>query len=264
MQLRTWTLGLAIALSAVACARTEPNSFIEKPVRQSNDLIRELKDPRVLDRYQRHFGMDKAELTAWFKTFKLTKLAHAGNFDEYAARQKGVLGKRRRRLDAGTLVFVNTSGTPILRKGCGNPIYRGTDRQVTKMPTPELLAGSGLKGFEGFDAQTPPVEVLSLIPDEAPIPVVAEAIPESPEPVAAPEPMVPVSSPVAPTRAPLLALQAAPIGNGLLGALSFSGGLVPFPYRGHSATTPEPVPEPGSLLVLASAAAAYAKRRRKA
>src|SRR5689334_9892892 len=99
------------SLATGAFARTEKNSFLERPVKSVADLVMQIrKDAHVRDRYMRHFGKTVDQLTSEFSKLHLGKLSSAGEYLVYNIDDLGVVHSKMLHLKAGTPVFMDASG----------------------------------------------------------------------------------------------------------------------------------------------------------
>ena len=127
------TLKNAVVLSLIVVATTAfampRNSYLLRPARTHADLISQIKaEPVVADRYQRHFGMNREEMIAYVESLKLTRLEKTGVYMVYGVPKNGVLHANPQLLKRGTLIWVDSTGAPILLEICGNPFTQGPKR----------------------------------------------------------------------------------------------------------------------------------------
>jgi len=156
-------------------------------------------------------------------------------FTIYSVPTTGELQAHTQRLKKGELVFADMNGKPILRARCGNPLTSPT---------------SGIVPTEELNMATPPMREMS-VPEAEVVPTIplalAPAPPVVPEEIAVvPTPVTPVTT-VASQSLPLLPLLALPIVGGSI----------------HGGGNPPPVPEPMTMVALASGAGMLIARRRK-
>jgi hypothetical protein len=119
---------LVAALTTGALARTERNSFLNRNVSSTADLIAQIKkDPEVRARFERHFGKSAEQLSGEFSKLRLGRLAKAGDYWVYNVDEEGVIRAKLLHLKAGTPVFMDSAGRPVLKKSCGNAMKPGTD-----------------------------------------------------------------------------------------------------------------------------------------
>jgi hypothetical protein len=175
-----------------AIARTEKNSFLNRPVRNTVDLVNQLrKDPEVRDRYTRHFGKSVDQLASEFSQLHLARLAVAGDYLVYNVDDHGIVHSRMLHLFAGTPVFMDAQGNPVLKKSCGNAMKRGSDKQDAKqaivvsepvdlkdlsvLSEPEALPALVVEAEPGVSAVEVGQEAIPMIdnpPTHADIPIV--------------------------------------------------------------------------------------------
>lgn len=237
-----WLLLAAVVLStSIAMARTEPNSFLNKPASTTSALVNQVKsDPVVASRYTRHFGMTKTEVEEYFKTLKLSTLEEDGVYLVYNVPDTEEVRARAIFYKKGTKVWIDQNGGLVLKASCGNPMARGTDVQTVPI-TSEVDAVTNLTER--------PTEIIAktdtiLETSATPVPVAVE------------------SSALAFPTAPPASI--ASLGGGGFNPLILAPlGAIPFVIKGK--TPNDPVPEPTTMLVIgAGATALIAKKRKKA
>lgn len=256
-------LGVA-ALASTSLARPEPNAFLNKAAVDLNGIIRQVKnDPQVLKRYEDHYDMDKWEIIEYFRHLKAGKITRDGAYIVYNVKPDGIVRSRIFNLKAGTLVYVDQNGQPVLRKKCGNPMGKGPSRlTVADLETVAPIA--------------PPVDVRSV--EDGPIPdatIAAEnpVIEEMPEamipaepPIIEPPVITPpvVNPPVEPPVVPETVVKPNFEGPSLAWlAPLLSGGLITTIPHVSSNDSPPPVPEPATIGAIAMAMGYYGLVRRK-
>ncbi len=253
-------IGLLVCTASVAFARPEKNAYLNKAATTHAQLMAQVKsDKVVLDRYMRHFAMTKAEVIQYFNTLKLSKLTKPTRLAMYNTPDSGVLRSREFVLKAGTKVWLDPTGQPILKQSCGNPLTRGPVQAVKKNPV--------VAGVEPTAAEEVP-ELSTILPEgftDNEAALLTEAL-EPGLPILAAElqapnlPEAPDTFPGAETATPgdFVTPGNSPIG--------FFGGLPPLfllpalplpflfggPHSGPKPPTPPPpaVPEPATVLVL--------------
>lgn len=230
--LHIW-LFLFIAASWGVCQRMERNSFLNKHVSSTNQLVQQVKtDPQVRDRYLRHFSMDQEELVRFLSSLRTGKLDRSGTYTVYNAPATGVLRVRARKLKGGTPIFEDANGAPVLLVSCGNPLA---------MPLPEANVTPPIAA---------PTDMVEIQPEFQPTEVIsAEALPPAYSTPSAP--IVPAVNPI-------------PIAHGGGGGFPWLLGLVPLLFTGGGGGSPPPVPEPTGMLVLGAGAAYIWLRKRRA
>lgn len=245
-------LGLAMAMPAFADTRPEPNAFLNRPANSLQAVIRQIEtDPEVADRFVRHFGMSRDAVVDYFRTLRTDQLREAGVYRVYNAQPNGEIQWRMLRLRAGTVVYVDASGQPILKANCANPMVTGTDRLQGDMAAPATAMaatatmlemavqaeGEALWAVSVMQPQMPVVEEEGIFDVEVPLTTVTEIAGGSPAGLGGFAGL------------PLLGL-----GGFLLGG-SNGGGVVPI--------VTDPIPEPATVVALALGAGLLATRRRR-
>ncbi len=228
---------LALTVSAFASDRAEPNSFLNKRANSVPQLVQEVRtDDAVADRFARHFGKTREELVEYFGTLHLARLNSDGTYMIYLVDDQGVIKAKPQRLKAGTRVFADAAGTPVLKASCGNAMVPGTNAQVTSVNPGVIQASDTLRSVP---VTTP--ESSSTFTQTAVL------TPTSPIALAPEMPQVTTGN-----SNQGFALPAALAALGGAGAILIGSG-------GHS----NPVPEPATMLVMASALIALKARRKK-
>ncbi|HWA83979.1 MAG TPA: PEP-CTERM sorting domain-containing protein [Fimbriimonadaceae bacterium] len=231
-------LALSIACSALASdKRAEPNAFLAKKADTVSQLVHEVEtDSDVADRYERHFGKSKEELVGYFGALHLAKLNTEGVYVIYSVDDQGVIKSHPQRLKAGTLVFADATGQPVLKASCGNAMVAGTNAlQTTVAPT----IGQATDTLHDV-AMSPPNPMEDVIARNAVI------TPTSPVALA----------PEMPNQISTGTSNQGFIVPAFLMALGGAGSII-IGTKGNN-----PVPEPATLLVMASALVALKYRRK--
>ena len=244
MKLRTRTLllGLAVGASSMALARTDPNSFLNRPANTLSELISQVNtDEQVSSRYMRHFGEDKAQVVEKFSKFKLGRLPSDGVYLVYNVPGWEEVRARALFYRKGTLVWTDQDGTPVLKVSCGNPMVRGTDIGMAT-PTPGVNI-------------TPVANVRDLVALQTPETTFVESVPS----IATPGTVDINAADVLPATPPVPTATNRPPVAGLI--IPLTAGLLLGLNGGH--TTPPPVPEPCSMIALGIGAIAVAARKRR-
>lgn len=233
-------LGLLVAVAPAQ--RLEPNSFIRKHTKTIESFRQHVsQDPVVMDRYMRHFGMNREQVLAYFETLRPGTVAQTGPYLVYnVPAATGEIRHRVMTFKKGERVWVDQAGNYILKVSCGNPLVRGSDEPLALVtttieePETELRALNIEDEGEPLVAYTPTPQE-PLVPDRSPILIPPDIIPG-----ASSAQFIPGGG-FSPW--PLLGL-------GLLGIRPGGGG-------------DEPVPEPATMLALGAGAAYLVARRKK-
>lgn len=241
-----------IVSAAMSFARSEPNAFLNKVATTTPELVAQVKkDPEVMSRYMRHFGMTRDEVIDYLGALKVGKLNSDGVYLVYNAQEWEELQAKVVFFKKGTTVWMDEKGAVILKMSCGNPMVRGTDQMdivTTHEPNLEMVN------------DTRDLILANELPAEKGI--ASEIITNH---IAAPEPIIESSAQGFAAAVPATAVSLPSIGGGLgfIPALA----LIPlfgFNNGGGDGPPPPPVPEPATMLVLGGmAAAGYAAKRRK-
>ena len=168
-----------------------------------------------------------------FSHLHVGPLPHAGTYIVYNIHDDGVIRARAFQLEKGTAVFMDAQGTPILKLSCGNPM-------VAPVPPTALNVAPG--GAES------PREL--IIPSPVPTPPIM--------------PNMAPATPEMPPTPPVAAVAAA-------GHVEAAGGFLFLPillfFNNHSSCScnccNQPVPEPGSVLVMGFGASCLLLRRKR-
>jgi len=239
-----WICAVCIfAAFAVASAsqRAETNAFLATHVNSVSQLIEEVsRDGAVADRYERHFGKKKSELVVFFGTLHTARLNSAGTYRIYSVLDNGSIKAHVERLKAGTRVFADASGMPVLKLSCGNAMMTGTDAQTTAL-SPSVTGQTNV--LQTVSLTTPESQIVTnqseVLTPGSPIALSPE-FPNSPGQVST--------------------------GNrnqgyaGLPALLAAIGGAAGVSIGSHGGSTP--VPEPATVVVMIGMIAAIKLRRR--
>lgn len=241
-----------LSISALAQqSRPDLNAFLNKKVTSVKGLVTQARtDREVMDRYMRHYAMSKEEVLAYLSTLHAARLQEAQVFQVYSVPEEGFVKVHAEKLNKGTLVFADMTGTPVLIMKCGNPLNRGPKNpeilnEVESNTVPE--EEEALKEILNEDDSTL----------EAGEPLLVAMEPATPEVVVLPavETTTGGESPI-----PILPAVAAGGFNGLPLLLLGGLGIIRFDDGGGG---PAPVPEPSTVVALALGATAIAARKRR-
>lgn len=222
-----------LGVTVVANAAMPTGAYLRKPVSSVAGLINQVKtDPIVADRYIRHFRMSKEQIIAYFGTLHMSGLDHAGAYTVYNVHDS-VLKSRVLQLKKGAVVFADNTGRPILLKICGNPMIWN----VPAIGTSPTVGSSATGEVPGDSEDAAAVAMIA--------PTVVPGVMDVPPP-----PRVDVP-PVTASRGR----------DSLLPLLAILGGAA-FLIKDDNNDCP-PVPEPTTMLALASGVALMARRRKK-
>lgn len=265
--------GIALALVALASAvafAMPPNSFLRRPAGDHNELMSQVKtDAVVMDRYQRHFGLERDDIITMFEGLRLSRLSKTGLYPVYNVPSSGELRVRAFELKVGTKVWVDASGQAVLLAVCGNPLKRAESEPVVQNEVQALIFEAPADELRQLiDTEQLALGMEAEIEEEAlyaayiqepdqPLVTVEEGIQN--EATAVP-PTTPVVGQVLPPAAASGGLGFGGILAGLLGASSLFwlddlGG-------GDGPPAPDPVPEPATMLALGAGVAMLAARKR--
>jgi|GEM_PF-4206261 len=229
-------LALPVVFATVSQRAPEPNSFIDRRVSSVHGLVHQIEnDPRVADRYMRYFSESKPEVEHYIGSLHKVRLADNESFTMYSVPQSGAIRSHDLVLHKGDEVLANSDNVPVIRLDCGNPILP-LGFSLFNRPAP--LTSEVVSSLPKVVAQT--VE----IPETQPSPEMVGIIPSSPIPPITQS----ISTAVVPPPAQFLAASL----HGSTSALPYFLALTPliaiFSGSGHS---PQPVPLPNNLVILA-------------
>jgi hypothetical protein len=231
-------VGLGAVLSASALARPDLNAFLNRKADTTAELVAQAKrDPAVMDRYMRHFGMTRTEVIEYLNTLHPDTLRQEGIYAIYSVPEGGRIKMHVKKLDKGSKVFAGSDGNPQLIMLCGNPLTLGPKQVVALNKTPVTT--------EITTAEDVPQEIVTDIETEF-------------EPVAMVTPTEPTYTFTTTTNNPI----PFPLGGGGFNPLPLALGGLAFTNGGGGSAVPEPM----TMLVFGGGVAAVAamKRRRSA
>ncbi len=237
-------IAAALMLAPVALGQqgVPAGSFIRRHVSSVAQLIAHIKaDPVVKSRYLRHFAMSEPELMDFLRSLRLSKLQATGTYVMYGVPDSGLLRSKAKLLKRGTPVFVDRGGNPALVVICGNPLMRGPKRpfavampvqpiRVPVMPMP--MAAEIATTTEPFVTEVAQPTIMPMQPD-----------------------LVAVTPPVVTEYS-----SDAPIVN-ILPALGILPAL--FVIGNTGGDSPNPVPEPATLLIVTAGIGIFARAARR-
>ena len=103
----------------------ERNSFLDYHVGTHADLMRQVStNARVMRRYTNHFKVSPASLRAAFIPLRYKRLASPHVYTVYSVTPAGLERVHTERVKAGTPVWVDQVGQPVLKVSCGNPLVK--------------------------------------------------------------------------------------------------------------------------------------------
>lgn len=231
-------IGLACVMP-MAQAHVEPGAFLNRPANTTEQLVQQARnDKQVMQRYMRHFRMSREEVIEMLASLHPAKLEAAGSYVVYNCHEDEVIRARVFNLKKGTLLFCDSSGRPILKRSCGNPM-------IVPNPSVPLTAQPG--------PEQPPIP----IPPVGPTPTEVAMPPLAPEMPCPPEEMAPIPP-----------LPPCPVPGEVRGGNSNSFFFLPILliFNNHSSKCcdcRQPVPEPASMAVMGLGASMVMLRRRK-
>ena len=228
-----------LALGTFAFAQTGPNPFIKTPAPTLDALLGQIEsDPIVMDRYMRHFGMMREEVLSYISSLSLGTVREDGVYLMYNTPESGEIRARVLFFKKGTKVWVDVAGTYTLKVSCGNPMVRGTDDRVAEQD-----------------------ETVALLPAGT----LRELVASAPSGIGHQELAATTQTPGLPDiDAMLLAYTPPPIPVFTSSPQLIEMLVIPF-TAGILIRSGNPIPEPGTLLVLGAAVSGFivARRRRK-
>lgn len=258
--MKAWKFALILLPAAgQAATRTIPldrrpvrNSFVDRKVGSAADLLAHVRtDPVVMDRYVRHFQMNRSEVLHLLGGLHRGVLAQTGVYTIYSVPPDGHIKMHVGRILKGEPMFLNAQDQPVLVAKCGNPVVLGPRRATAHLTAPMSETPSAAREIEATPDLSEPMEDGALLTVTPSVPGAFAEI--APAPVfAAAQPTI--VAPALPTVT----------GSGWIGAtwlLSFAGAAAVLPPR--PAIPREPVPEPAGYATLAVGAASLLRKRKK-
>jgi hypothetical protein len=248
-EMRTYTIktfSILIGLTASVLSQAfhvETGSFLNKRANTTAELVRQVRtDQVVMERYMRHYRMSGGEIIDMFSHLHPSMLQQSGAYTVYNIHDDNIIRARVFKLKKGTPIFADENGRAVLKRSCGNPFFAPAPKTVLNFTPPP----------QERPHEVPPPPPAPVAP---PAEVVCPPAPPAPCPVMPAQPIVsgPVtsSSYVSESKSSLFILP-------ILLFINHHG-------SNNCCTTcpPQPVPEPGSMLVMGFGASWIALRRRR-
>jgi hypothetical protein len=223
---------------AIANAQMLRNSYLVRPAKTHAELMKQVRtEPLVMDRYMRHYAMNREEVLSMFEDLRLSRIEKTGVFGIFGVPRDGKIQVNPQVIKKGTKVWVDASDTPILLEVCGNPFGLGPKTSTmgdTLAAKPIMEESNDVVAMSSMP-MTPVVASIDT-------PLVIPVTPIMPNMV---EPAVEQSL----RRRELGWLALVPIGVAIIAQTSTD--------------KPEPVPEPASMLALVAGSALLMRKRKK-
>lgn len=213
------------------------DAFMPLPSTTASDLAKRLEaDPKLLNAYAKHFGVDAKRIPAFVRdALVLRPLPKAKAVVTYGRTPTGNVYPVRQILPAGSPVWMTRDGKAWLKWKCTNPL--GRDLPIVPMPPRE---GHGSEDFQLIISR--PAGTLSPLPEsQSAATVLSLPVPET-------DPPLLIDSPYKPAPYTILPLGLAPLQEqssrkNISPWLWAIGATLP---RGHRTSTV--IPEPGTLI----------------
>ena len=233
-----WIVSIVMVLAAGAFAQPDLNSFLNDGVSTKAELIAQVKrDPVVMDRFMRHYGMTRAEVVAFLDTLHVDTIKEEGVYGVYSVPEGGNIRLNLRRLKKGHRIFARADGTPELIALCGNPMTLGPKQIVAMNRTP--------------------ITSTEVMAEEVPMQIMTEVSPEF-EPLASVTPVEPTYTFTTPEETPIQL----PIGGSSFNLWPLALGGLAFLDNGGGGNPP--VPEPMTMAAFGLGVALVGLKRRRA
>jgi len=227
-------IGGCALLVASAFARPDLNAFLNKKVDTTSELVTQAKrDPQVMDRYMRHFGMSRSEVLDYLASLHPDTIKETGVYAIYSVPEGGKIKMHIQKLEKGNKIFASNDGIPQLILLCGNPLSLGPKHVVALNKTPVTTEVN-------YADEIPPEVVTDVNTDFEPVAMVEPA----------PYALVTTSTPPIPILSSGGGFNPLPLALGGLGFIN----------RGGSSPTPEPM----TMIAFGTGIAFLVKKRRKA
>lgn len=133
---KTFILGLAL-LSASVVAMPK-NSFLICPANNLEQLMIQIEQSPVSERYCNFYGVSQEKLNSVFARMRQKPLTENHKLKVWRCTPKGY-GVNYQHLKKGTLVWVFENGSLALLLSCGNPLSRNLYAPVGKTSLPEVV-----------------------------------------------------------------------------------------------------------------------------
>jgi len=266
---------LALVFGSVGLALAKPageGAFLVEYADTVQQVVNQVENSRLVAlRYAKHFRTDPSTVLTTFRNeLSVGKLDETVTLAVYFLDESRNIVSESREFRAGTRVFMNRAGKPLLEYGTGNPLAASLsganlrtlgetmnsekpagqptspkdvkvqvlEQPPTELPSQATAANAGVTGASVPAAEAGTVVASNSVALPSPVPVGSASTSSGASIGAASRLLVPLG----------IAGLAVALGGG--GGGNTSGGIVPPPNGGGN--EPPPVPEPTSIITLAA------------
>lgn len=263
----------AFALPGTAIAKPAGDgAFLIESVDSVAELVNQVEESRLLVlRYAKHYRVDPSAVLSYFRNeLSIAKIEDTQDLGVYRRKGNSEIELITKTFKAGTRVFVNSKGIPVLEMGTGNPMSDSVSG-VPKLPSkPETLA----QAEPGATTQTPAeaAAVQTPVPAELPTTVPGNVTSPLADQVAAAVTTEPETAVLASGPIETVAKAASGGGTRIAGWLLPAAGIAGAALIGAGGSSSpdgdglDPIPEPGGMLALGTgliSLAGFAYRRNR-
>jgi len=141
---------LVVALMAVVAtchASDSSNGILSNPVSSVGSLVAQAQTHEsVMAQYEQLFGLDRAATVSYLDGLRVVALDHTEFFTAYTVGNSGKAASHLITMKSGELVFVDESGSPIVRASDGAVLSIGSNVKTEDVAAGGAAGGAGIVG----------------------------------------------------------------------------------------------------------------------
>lgn len=239
LSIRTSVLALALGVATVASAAG--TSFLDKSTSTQSDLVMAARvDSVVMDRYMRHFSMNRTDVIEFVSSLHSDVVKTDGLYKVYSVPNGSRVVEQMVSLKVGEPILVDAAGAPAILLAGGNPMTLGPNARID-----DTDVATATSAKDESSIKTSKSESTTIAVQRTQIEAINDAL-------------------------TLTQGDKAIVGGssnngtaGIIAAVVGIGGIAILASQGDDNNAPV-VPEPASMVIMGTGLAAFMKRRRAA